>query len=496
MRKIVNALRLIWAVFSVLEKRILFLALIIFILAFIANYFHIGKFVPYHPERGGTYIEGVVGQVKTLDPFEITSQAELDVVSILFRKLFRLTSDGKIVTDLLEKYKISKDNKTFSFTLKSNLLWHDQKILTANDVLFTLKKFQNSGSNLFPPIPDYISFKKKDNQTVIIKSEKAINLLPIIGRLPIIPKHVSDFSQPIGSGPFQFGQFTDQGVSLKSVSSLTYLENIVIKTYENEEVLFDAYNKREIMGLGSISDDNYLELKNHKDLNVFSFSVPQYFALFLNTKQLSLDDRKWISAAIDKQKILSSIIDQGVILKTITGIDSKYAYKPLIDSPPKHSLNILTLSSIRHQNIAKEIQLQLKNFDILVNITVVSDSDLSNILDKKYDAVLISLYYGTDSELISPFYSGSQANFSRILNPDLDSLLTSFTTTSVPSLKSRLLNSVYGVLRNVRSVVFLVRPAYSYVIPKTVKNVSPFNLQLPSDRFFGIENWYIKTGIK
>jgi len=74
-----------------------------------------------------------------LNPILATDSSSAEITGFLFNGLVKYDKDSKeIIGDLAKKFYF-KNNKTLVFELKQNVLWHDGKKFTANDVLFTYK---------------------------------------------------------------------------------------------------------------------------------------------------------------------------------------------------------------------------------------------------------------------------------------------------------------------------------------------------------------------
>ena len=58
------------------------------------------------------------------------------VIQNMYRTLFKLDEEGKLVKDLCEDYKVSEDGKTYTFTIK-DAKWSDGEAVKADD-LFTV----------------------------------------------------------------------------------------------------------------------------------------------------------------------------------------------------------------------------------------------------------------------------------------------------------------------------------------------------------------------
>src|SRR3989344_8216945 len=113
-------------------------------LVFLVRYVYI-KNTKVTPALGGTYVEGIVGQPRFINPiYGETNDVDRTLIDLVFSSLVTYDNQGNIVKDLAENYSISEDGKTYNFTLKDSVFWHDGKKLTADDIVFTIKTIQNS----------------------------------------------------------------------------------------------------------------------------------------------------------------------------------------------------------------------------------------------------------------------------------------------------------------------------------------------------------------
>ncbi len=80
----------------------------------------------------------------TLDP-HLTSDVSASVVVVeVFGGLVTINTDLKIVPDLAEKWTVSPDGKTYTFTLRSNVKFHNGKAVTANDFKWSLERIADT----------------------------------------------------------------------------------------------------------------------------------------------------------------------------------------------------------------------------------------------------------------------------------------------------------------------------------------------------------------
>jgi peptide/nickel transport system substrate-binding protein len=120
---------------------------------------------------------------------------------------------------LATAWTISPDQKTYTFTLRQGVKWHDGQDFTSADVaasLAVLKKFHPRGRSTFAHLEEV---QTPDDHTVVLQLDAPIPYLIkgfAAAETPIIPKHIYDGtdpftngnnSAPIGTGPFRFKEW-------------------------------------------------------------------------------------------------------------------------------------------------------------------------------------------------------------------------------------------------------------------------------------------------
>ena len=128
----------------------------------------------------------------------------------VFSQLLTIDASGAIVSDLTESYKVSDDGTEYTFKLRKDVKWHDGTNVTADDVVFTVEKWQTEivGYSVklivekAEKIDDYtVKFKLyKPDRTFLnhlssglyIVQEKAYSADPVDYKI-----------HPIGSGPYK-----------------------------------------------------------------------------------------------------------------------------------------------------------------------------------------------------------------------------------------------------------------------------------------------------
>ncbi|MGL5005415.1 MAG: ABC transporter substrate-binding protein, partial [Casimicrobium sp.] len=151
-----------------------------------------------------------------LDPINVTAYITRNHGYMIYDTLFGTDEKGAIKPQMVDKWNVSADQKTYSFTLRNGLEFHDGKPVTGEDVVASLKRWGARdvfGQKLMTFVdrmesPDAKSFR------IILKEPTGI-VLDALGKpssnVPfIMPKRVAEtdpfkvIDDNTGSGPFIF----------------------------------------------------------------------------------------------------------------------------------------------------------------------------------------------------------------------------------------------------------------------------------------------------
>ncbi|MFM9975889.1 MAG: ABC transporter substrate-binding protein, partial [Beijerinckiaceae bacterium] len=79
--------------------------------------------------------------LKILDPIWTTAYIVRNHGYMIYDTLFATDEKGEIKPQMLESYKVSDDKKTYTFTLREGLLWHDGQPVTSEDCIASIKRW-------------------------------------------------------------------------------------------------------------------------------------------------------------------------------------------------------------------------------------------------------------------------------------------------------------------------------------------------------------------
>lgn len=168
--------------------------------------------------RGGDLTIGLAADVPALRPWQPRSRGEEQVTAMLYSGLMRLDAELRPVPDLAASWETTPDGRTLTFTLRSDLRWHDGAPLGASDVLFTLERLRALPPTSTALLADlrYISGATAPaaDTVVLTLTSRFAPLLATLA-LPVLPRHLlaerdlaelNFWEAPVGSGPFRLAE--------------------------------------------------------------------------------------------------------------------------------------------------------------------------------------------------------------------------------------------------------------------------------------------------
>lgn len=507
------------------------------------------------PAYGGEYIEGIIGQPQHINPIISTSNnADEDLSRLIFSSLLKYDAQGKLTPDLAEKYEISEDKTLYTFYLKKNVLWHDGQPLTAEDVLFTVNLL-NDPTYRSPLRYNWQGIEAKivDDYTLTFQVKS-----PYVGLLSnlsfgILPKHIwesvspekfplTDLNlQPIGSGPYKYASLqkdsTGNILTYKLVANPNfydgkpYISKLSFNFYSDDDSILEAYNKKEVMGVSSLSAQKATELKLQQSTDLHKFNIPRYFAVFINqTNSLPLANREVREAlayATNRQEIIDRILNgngspvYSPILKDMIGYDPSIdkrefelskAEKILEDAGWKLredgirakgetalEINLVTTDWTELSQTADLLKEQWNKIGAKVNVNMLSISDIQQnyIRTREYDALLFGQVLGNDPDPYSFWHSSQKKdpglNLSLFGGNKTDQLIEQGRTEFDADKRSAIYKDFQAQLNQEIPAIFLYSPEYIYPVNKKVQGINITNLVAPAERFSNANLWFIKT---
>lgn len=315
----------------------------------------------------------------TLDPAFARDEYIIWNVSQLYNGLVQLDNNLEVVPDIAKRWEISDSGKTYTFYLRSDVYFHNNKCFTnekrkvkAQDFAYSLSRIVNpktasTGAWIFNDkinveqflAKSYQPFEAKNDTTLIIHLNKPFPPFLSMLSMPycyVVPKEAVDMygkefrKNPVGTGPFKL-KLWEEGVKLVLERNPNYFEStashpipkldaIEVSFIENKQTAFMEFVQGKFDffdGLeGSYKDeiltkDGKLKpsYKNKFRLEVSPYLNTEYFGFLMDTgegqnSQLSwrqLKVRQAINHAIDREKMM-------LFLRNNIGIPANAGFVP------------------------------------------------------------------------------------------------------------------------------------------------------------------------
>jgi peptide/nickel transport system substrate-binding protein len=165
-------------------------------------------------------------------------------------------------------------------------------------------------------------------------------------------------------------------------------------------------------------------------------------------------------------------------------------------------LTITTSDSNEYGKTAEQIASEWRKIGVRVTIEKMNVARLlrESIRNRSYQVLLYSEITGSDPDPY-PFWHSSQTdypglNLSGFSDRNADKLLEDSRLSSDPKTRTQNYIKFQDILTDELPAIFLYSPWHAMAINKEVKGVQISTLNLPSDRYSDLSNWYIKTKLK
>ncbi len=508
------------------------------------------------PAVGGSYTEALVGSPSRVNPlYAAANDVDRDLAALIYSRLFSQSASEGIRPELAESYTVSEDEKTYTVKLRPNLVWQDGEPLTVDDVLFTFESIQNPEYQS-PLSVNFqgVTINRIDDQTISFVLPEPF--APFIGTLNfgILPQHVwgdvpplnvglVEYNlKPIGSGPYRFDRLTRDRLgnvktyelvrNERATESAPYIERLIFRFYPDFPSAVEAVRNKKVDGISYVPEESKEDLDHSRSLRLTPINLPQYTAVFFNQKRNTILADHAVREALARGTNIDQLIAEvlgndgirvnGPILPGMLGFnpemktysfDLEAANKLLDDAGWKipegesvrkkgdQTLVIKVVTSRRptYEKVLEQLQVDWAKIGVTLEPNLVDPSRIQEdvIKPREYDALLYGEVVGYDPDPY-PFWHSSQQkdpglNLAIFYRKEADKALERART--VTSQEERRLKYVefQNLLAEEIPALFLYQPIYNYGLPKKVKGFPTTFIEVASDRFSDVEDWYIST---
>ena len=287
-------------------------------------------------------------ELPSIDPSIATDQISFDTMNNVGEGLIRLGKNNKILPGIATKTKVSKDGKTYTFTLRKNAKWSNGDKVTAKDFVYSWQRINNPKTGaqyayLYSGIKnaDKIQAGKKPVSSLGIKAdgdykltvtlEKAIPYFKLLMGFPsffpqnqkVVEKYGSKYATQskyqVYDGPFTLQGWTGTNNKWTLVKNKNYwdkkhvylskLNDQVVKDTQTGLNLFQGKQVDQTV----LSGTQVANMKNSKSFFLGREARNSY--LEYNYKKIkafrNVNIRKAMSLAINRKQLVTNVLSDG-----------------------------------------------------------------------------------------------------------------------------------------------------------------------------------------
>ena len=220
------------------------------------------------PHQGGTLNVGMSdgSPADTLDPLTGSTTVDFARATALYDRLVEQAPNTSSVPALAESFEPNSDGSVWTVRLRSGVHWHSGKPLTADDVIYTIKRigYPKNALNGLSEVSgiDLASIQKMDDLTVRLPLHKPTADLTsnfTVYYMSIIPDGTTSFDRPNGTGPFVYESFTpgQRSTFTKNpnywMDGKPYVDTLIIQSITSPTTRLDALLSSEVNAIEALS---------------------------------------------------------------------------------------------------------------------------------------------------------------------------------------------------------------------------------------------------
>jgi len=411
----------------------------------------------------------VSGENPALSPLTCTEQNLISLNQLIFESVVELDSSMKPSPMLADSW--TRSGKTWTFKLRSGIVFHNGYDLTAYDVVESYNAIVKAGSKCpyYGRVNTLISDMEATDALTLTVKAKYSGIVTLYGMtFPVMQYSTVYDAVPRGTGPFWFIQYDADGTIRLEANALwwkrqPHISSIIAKRYGEVSQALEALKRNQIEMMATNSTKAAINRKL-SDLTCMDYASLTYEMLVPNLSKNSImsdiNVRQAVMYAIDRAIIASNAyVDMAVQCEVpiqpaswlYESQSAVYYYSPeralqLMQKSGWRDLtgtgtlsqldgimireahiNIVTYNdsttSIR-ENAANLIAAYLNAIGINTTVTVVSKNKCKDrIADKNYDLALVGVNLSEVPNLYALLTADGNLCFNNYSNDTMDSLL-------------------------------------------------------------------------
>jgi len=273
---------------------------------------------------------GVPYEYKTLNPLYMSGSDRIAVGTLVYSTLLGANPEGDLMPKVAaivpsqQNGGISADGLTITYHLRHDVKWADGTALTSRDVVFTHEADMNPKNTVIETYGDkeIASIAAPDAYTVVVHLKRRFSPFIEYVNRPRLPAHLLDKyesldkvdynSHPIGSGPYQLGEWA-RGDHVTFVKSPTYwgrpahVVKITLRTIPDANTLALQLRSHGIDAAVFVDPTQESTLAGDPQLRLTKTVIPSFGLIIYNASNQILSDvrvRRAFAMAFNRAQIV------------------------------------------------------------------------------------------------------------------------------------------------------------------------------------------------
>jgi peptide/nickel transport system substrate-binding protein len=276
-------------------------------------------------QAGGGVLRIALGaNLRTLDPAKTTTGEEYIYDNLVFNGLTRMREDLVVEPELCEKWTFSEDLRTWTFTLRRGVKFHNGREMTARDVIATYERILDPATAAAPRT-NYTMIEKMeapDPYTVIFRlsfpyggfadilSDRQVKIIPHDGIDQLA-------TAPVGTGPFVMRSYTpgDRMILARNPdyfeAGMPRFDTVELRIIPEMSVRLAALQAGDMEVVWDIPPEQVKPLGGNAALRIESVPTGSWDAAIMNNAIAPFNDarvRRAFHMGVDKRDVVELVL--------------------------------------------------------------------------------------------------------------------------------------------------------------------------------------------
>ena len=397
-------------------------------------------------EKASSITIGIPQDIDSLDPHIAEGAGTREVLFNVFEGLVKPDENGNLNPAVASEVSTSEDGKTYTFTLRKGIKFHDGTLVTVEDIKYSIDRCADASTGA-PLVSAFSAIESceivDDEHVAITLTQPDTDFLSYLTVAIIPASNNAPETNPIGTGPYKYvSRSPQENIVLQkfdeywSKENAAHITDVTFKVESNADAIVLDLEGGSIDMFARVTSAQAAQLSDKFEIYEGTMNLVQ--ALYLNNAVEPFTDvrvRQALCYAIDPQGIMNFVSDgkgteigssmfpsfNKYFMKELNDTynqDLEKAKQLLADAGYAEGLTFtITVPSnyTQHVDTAQVISVQLKAIGVTANIQLVEwDSWLQDVyIGRNYETTVIGVDASTLNApaLLSRFVSDAHNNF-------------------------------------------------------------------------------------